>query len=113
MVSVRLSVASPALYDIVPVWLSSYAVPLRVKVVELVYLPLNWKSGLAATARYFPTMGDIVGDAPGIGDLTATLALAEALAACLPDAAAEGLEPVSALRLTAGRSTLQCMPAAL
>jgi hypothetical protein len=46
--------------------------------VELVYSPLNWKSGLATTARYLPTIGEIVGDATGFGELTA--ALAEALA---------------------------------
>jgi len=81
-----------------------------VNVEELVYLHLNWKSGLATTARYFTTTGEIVGDGPGVGDLAG--ALAEALGAWLGDAAAEGLEPVIAVRSTDDKSTLQCIPAA-
>jgi hypothetical protein len=70
--------------------------------------------GLAARADDRSRFGDqrelgcgTVGEALDVGDLMLRLALG------LPDATAEGLEPVSALRLTAGRSTLQCMPAAL
>src|ERR1035437_585463 len=67
VLTARLSVSSPALYEIVPVMVISIGASPTDALSLAVRVPASWRSGRPMNAWYFWTIGEIVGDAAADG----------------------------------------------